>query len=526
MNKQSRQAAGWLLGAALAAAPLMGAQAETFRWATGTDPSTMDPYARNAAPVLSFLNNVYEGLVRRGKDMSLEPSLATSWEPVEGGWRFHLRQGVTFQGGQTFDAEDVMFSLERSRSDTSSVRSFHATVTGAEMVDQYTVDIFTSAPAIYVEGIANWLMMDKEWATEHGTLTPGGDGENFANRNANGTGPFQVSERDPGVRTVLVPHAGWWDEATHNLTEAVYTPITTQATRLAALLSGEVDFIEPIPPQDVDRVAKADGFTVQEAPEARVIFLGFSHKADELNNSNLSGVNPFKDAKVREAVYSAINVEPIISKVMRGHATPAGLLIDPTIRGFNATLNERGAYDVEKAKGLLTEAGYPDGFSFGLSCPNDRYINDEAICTAVASMLAQAGLEVNLRAVPVAKYFGGEGLLRKGEFDMYLLGWSPGTFDAEHPIRFLLASPDSGLGGSWNFGAFTSERVNELLPQIQVERDETARQGMVDEVNGIMRDEVAYVPLHVQPLLWATKDNIELSQRADNFLILRWVNVN
>ncbi len=512
--------------AGLAALPATGAQAETFRWATGTDPSTMDPYARNAAPVLSFLNNVYEGLVRRGKDMTMGPALAESWEPVEGGWRFHLRQGVTFHEGQTFDAEDVIFSLERSRSETSSVRSFHNTVTGAEMVDQFTVDIFTSAPAIYVEGIANWMMMDKEWAEANNTLTPGGDGENYATLNANGTGAFKVSARDPGVRTVLEPNDTWWDEATHNITQAIFTPITTPATRLAALLSGEVDFIEPIPPQDVARVNGTAGFKVSEAPEARVIFLGFSHAAEALTSSDLEGVNPFQDVRVREAVYHAINVEPIIDKVMRGHATAAGLIIDPSIRGFNATLNERLAFDPDRAKELLAEAGYPDGFSFGLSCPNNRYINDAATCTAVASMLAQIGLDVNLRAVPVAQYFGGDGLLRQGEFDMYLLGWSPGTFDAEHPIRFLMAAPDSGLGGSWNFGAYSNDRVHELLPLIQTELDEAARQGMVDEVHTILRDDVVYVPLHVQPLLWGAKDNIELTQRADNFLILRWINVN
>lgn len=507
----------------LAAVP---AQAETFRWATGADPSTLDPYARNVAPVLSFLNNVYEGLVRRGQDMSLEPALAERWEPVDGGWRFHLRQGVTFHGGQEFDAEDVIFSLERSRAETSSVRSFHNTVTGSAMVDKHTVDIFTSAPAIYVEGIANWMMMDKEWAEANNTLTPGGEGENYATLNTNGTGAFKVASRDPGVRTVLVPHEEWWDEATHNLTEAVLTPINTPATRLAALLSGEVDFIEPIPPQDVDRVSNAPGFQVAEAPEARVIFLGFQHEKATLVDSDLDGVNPFQDVRVRQAVYHAINVEPIIDKVMRGHATPAGLIIDPSIRGFRDELNERLAFDPDKSRELLAEAGYPDGFSFGMSCPNDRYINDEPTCTAIVSMLAQVGLDVNLSTLPRAQYFSGDGPLRQDQFDMYMLGWSPGTFDAEHPIRFLMAAPDSGLGGTWNFGAYSNDRVHELLPMIQTELDEGKRQSMVDEVHTILRDDVVYVPLHVQPLLWGAKDNVELTQRADNFLILRWITVN
>ncbi|MFQ5973394.1 MAG: ABC transporter substrate-binding protein [Alphaproteobacteria bacterium] len=513
-----------LLAGALAAMAPITTNAETFRWGGRTDPATMDPHAQNTAPVLGFLNNVYEGLVRRGKDMGLEPALAESWEPIEGGWRFHLRRGVKFHNGEDFTAEDVLFTWERSKSESSSVRSFLANSSEARIVDDFTIDIMTTAPAIFVEGIANWMILDKGWAEANGTLTPGGD-DNYANLNANGTGAFRVADRDPDVRTVLVPFEDWWDTAEHNITEAIFTPITTQATRLAALLSGEIDFMEPIPPQDVDRVASTEGFKVLEAPEARVIFLGFHHDAEALASSDLGDVNPFQDARVREAVYHAINIDPIIDRIMRGHATPAGLIIDPTINGFRDELNSRREFNQSRSRELLADAGYLDGFSFAMRCPNNRYINDEPICTAVASMLAQVGIEVDLQTFPVRQYFGAEGPLRKGEFDMYMLGWSPGTFDAEHPIRFLMATPGGGVG-SWNFGGYSNARVDELLPRIQVELDTAARQAMIDEVHTILRDDVVYVPLHVQPLLWAAKDNIELSQRADNFLILRWITVN
>ncbi len=524
-SKLTSAATAALLAATVLAGSGGTAGAETFRWAGQTDPSTMDPHAFNTATVLGFLNNVYEGLVRRGRDMSLEPALAESWEPLGAdGWRFNLRQGVTFHGGEAFDADDVIFSFERASSEQADVRSFFASIAEVKKVDDFTVDFITKAPnPLFPDGIANWLIMDQGWTEANGSATPARDQESHTTLNANGTGAFVLSSRDPDVRTVLTPFDGWWDTAEHNITEAVFTPISTQATAVAALLSGEVDLINPVPLQDVPRVKGAAGLTAHEGIEARVIMLGFEHKDSELRLGD-DGPNPFQDRRVREAVYHAIDVDAIIDKIMRGQAQPAGLLISPSIRGFRDDLNTRRAFDPDRSRALLAEAGYPDGFSFGMRCPNDRYINDEAICTAATSMLAAVGLTVNLQTVPVRNYWNE---LREDQFDMYMLGWSPGTFDAEHPIRFLMATPNAEKRlGSWNFGEYSNARVDELLPQIQVELDDAKRQSMLDEVHGILRDEAVYVPLHVQPLLWGAKDNIELTQRADNFLILRWITVN
>ena len=519
--------AGWVATAAVAAIVAAApAKAETFHWAGKTDPSTMDPHATNIAPVLGFLNNVYEGLVRRGKDMSLEPALAERWEALGSeGWRFHLRQGVVFHEGQGFDADDVVFSYERASSEQSDVRSFFASVSEVRKVDQYTVDFLTDTPnPLFPDGIANFMIMDKGWAETNGVESPARDEENFATRNANGTGAFKLSEREPDIRTVVVPHGDWWDTAEHNITEATFTPISSAATSVAALLSGEVDFVEPIPLQDVPRIESTDGFTVHRGIEARVIFFGFEHEDDELRYSDVTGRNPFQDPRVRQAIYHAINADAIVDRIMRGNAQTAGLIISPSVRGFRAELNERLPYDPDRSRALLAEAGYPDGFSFGLRCPNDRYINDEPICTAAASMLAAVGLKAELVTMPVSNYWSE---LRDDKFDMYMLGWSPGTFDAEHPIRFLMATPNAERRlGSWNFGAYSDPRVDDLLPKIQVELDDAKRQQMIDEVHGILRDDAVYVPLHVQPLVWGSKDNISLTQRADNFFLLRWVTIN
>ncbi|MEM7470246.1 MAG: ABC transporter substrate-binding protein [Pseudomonadota bacterium] len=513
---------------ALVLAFAMPAAAAEFRWAGTTDPQTMDPHAVNSAPVLGFLNNVYEGLVRRGKDMAIEPALATSWEPIGAGegWRFTLRQGVKFQGGEDFTAEDVMFSYQRASSEEADTSSWFSPVSEVKVVDDYTIDIMTTAPnPIFPDSIANWMIMDSGWAAANGAERPAKDAENFATLNANGTAAFQLVERQPGLKTVLEPFDGWWGEAEHNVSRAEFTPIQNPATAVAALLSGDVDMINPVPIQDAERLAAGGNATVIKGIEARVIMLGFPHGAAELKYTGDAGKpNPFLDVRVRKAVAHAVNVPAILQTIMRGNAEPASQLVSPAMRGYSQSLAARPAFDPEAAKALLAEAGYSDGFSFGLKCPNDRYLNDEAVCQAVTGMLAQIGITAELDAMPVQNYWPE---LREDNYDMYLLGWSPGTFDAEHPIRFLATTPNAEKKlGSWNFGDFSNARVDELLPLMQSEVDDAVRQGYIDEATKIIQDEMAYVPLYVQPLVWGTGSNIELTQRPDNFFILRWVTVN
>lgn len=510
----------FLLAAAVAlAAPL---SAEEFRWAGQTDPNTMDPHAGNSAPVLGFLNNVYEGLVRRGRDMAIEPSLATDWEPIEGGtgWRFTLRQGVRFHNGADFTAEDVVFSYERASSEAADVRSWFAGVTDVVAVDEYTVEILTGSPnPIFPDSIANWMILDKDWAEANNAERPEPTRGNHATLNANGTGPYVLAERTPGLDTVLEPFADWWGEERGNVTRATFTPVENSATAVAALLSGEVDMINPVPVQDAERIERADGVDLLRGIEARVIMFGFNHDRETLFGSDDD--NPFRDARVRQAVAHAVNVPAILQTIMRGSAEPASQLVSAAMRGHTEGL-DRPAHDPDRARALLAEAGYADGFDMMLKCPNDRYINDEAVCQATVAMLAQVGIDATLDAIPVRNYWPA---LRADEYDMFLLGWSPGTFDAEHPFRFLVHSPQDNIG-TWNFGGYSNPRIDALIPAIQSEIDEAKRQAMLDEVAQTVREDAVYVPLYVQPLLWGVADGIELTQRPDNFFILRWVTVN
>ncbi|ABG31817.1 ABC transporter substrate-binding protein [Roseobacter denitrificans] len=503
-------------------------QATEFTWSSTTDPQTMDPHAVNSAPVLGFLNNVYEGLVRRGPDMAIEPALATSWEAIgEGaGWRFNLRRDVTFHDGAEFTAQDVLFSYERAASDAADTSSWFAPVSEVILVDDFTVDFMTTAPnPIFPDSIANWMIMDSDWAVANDATRPDKERGNHATLHANGTGAFAITSREPGLRTVLEPHAGWWGAATHNITRAEFTPIQNPATAIAALLSGEVDFINPVPVQDVARLQQDANIRVIQGIEARVIMLGFPHEAEALKYSaETPDANPFTDPRVRRAVAHAINVPAILQTTMRGNAEAVNQLVSPAMRGYSDALAGQPPYDPDAARALLAEAGYPDGFSFGFKCPNDRYLNDEAVCQAITAMLSQVGMRATLDAMPVQTYWPE---LRADNYDMYLLGWSPGTFDAEHPIRFLAATPNAEKRlGSWNFGGYSNARVDELLPMIQSEIDEPARQAMLDEVAQILQRDTAYVPLYVQPLVWGTRAHIDLVQRPDNFFILRWVSLN
>lgn len=502
--------------------------AEHFRWTGPTGPQTLDPHASTATSELGFLNNVYEGLVRRSKDMRIEPALATHWAPIEdgAGWRFTLRQDVTFHDGSRFDAQDVVFSYQRASAEAADTRSWFASVTDVRIVDDRTIDILTATPdPIFPDRIADWMILDSAWTVVNGALLPDKNNGTYATLNANGTGAFRVTARDPGVRTALEPFDGWWDEAEHNIISAEFIPIRSQATAAAALLSGDVDLIYPVSIQNTARLSTNHAVKIIQGTDARVIMLGFAHQAKNLKYSDMTGTpNPFRDVRVRQAVAHAIDVPAILQTIMQGTGQPANQLVGPAIRGFSPALPARPKHDLDAARNLLMQAGYRDGFSFGLKCPNDQYLNDEAICQTVVSMLEQIGLTAELDAVPVRTYWPA---LREDKFDMYLLGWRPDAFDAEHPIRFLAATPDDETEiGSWNFGDYSNPRVDALLPMVQSEFDDTKRQAMLDETAAILQSDHAYVPLYVQPLVWAMGTDIELTQRPDNFFILRWVTVN
>ncbi len=521
-----------LIAALAVAVPASQADAQTFRWAFQGDLQSLDPHALNETFTLGFLGNVYEGLTAYDKDLNLIPALAESWENVgPTTWIFRLRKGVKFHNGNPFTAADVVMSWKRSLSEGSDMKAYGRKIKDIRIIDDYTIEIETPAPnPILPRDLVFLYIMDAEWAEANNTLeatnVKGGEEGNYANLNANGTGPFMVVERQPDVRTVLVRAPDYWREIEGNVERGVFTPIAQDATRVAALISGELDMAYPIPVQDWDRLEAAEGVRPLTGPEARTIFLGMDQARDELLYSNVKGRNPFKDRRVRLAFALAIDVEAIRDKIMRGASVPAGLMVAPQINGFNPELNDRWPYDPERAKALLAEAGYPDGFEITMDCPNNRYVNDEKICQAVAAMLAKIGVKVDLLAQPKSKYFAK--VLAQNDYDtsFYLLGWTPGTFDSHNPIFNLMMCRDKETGaGLFNLGGYCNPRVDELGRLIESETDPEKRQAMIDEAFRIHKEDVGHIPLHQQPLSWGVRDGIALVQRPDNVLDLRYVRV-
>lgn len=529
MRKTLMAAAAVAVLAGAFAAP--AAEAKTFRWAFQGDAQSLDPYSLNETFTLGLLGNVYEGLIRRDENLQIQPALAESWEIVEPTrWRFHLRKGVKFQNGNAFNADDVLFSADRVRADGSDLKTRLAGVTKVEKVDDYTVDFVTEAPnPILNAEWATWYIMDKEWSEANGANAPTDvtkGKENYATRNTNGTGPFMVVSRETDVKTVLKPYEGWWDNANkkHNLTEVIMTPIGSDATRVAALLSGEIDMMYPVPVQDMNRLEKDPNTDVLAGPELRTIFLGMDQEYDELLYSNVKGKNPFKDIRVREAFYRAVDVEAIKKKIMRGLSTPSALMISPFLFSRSDEF-KRPEYDPEKSKKLLADAGYPNGFEVGMDCPNNRYVNDEKICQAVVAMLAKVGVKVDLLAQPKAQYFA-KILRPKRDTSFYLLGWTPGSFDSWNVLYNLIATPADDGRGKFNVGGYSNAKVDELTAKVLSETDAKKRDQMIFDAYTQLNDDWGYIPLHQQGLAWGKRSNISLAQRADNQFMLYYVTVN
>jgi len=504
-----------------------GAAAATLRVANQGDALSMDPHSLNESLQLSFTGNVYEPLVGRDKKLGLVPALATTWKQTAPTvWRFELRKGVTFHDGTPFTADDVVFSFRRAAGDGSDMKGYTSSIKEVRAVNQGVVEIETTAPfPILPDVISLVYIMSKKWSEDNKADKPVDRRkgiENAASFRANGTGPFRLKERQPSQKTVLVRNLNHWDKREGNVDEVIFTPIGNDATRVAALLSGEIDVMEPVPLQDVERLKANANLKVMQGPELRTIFLGMDQKRDELLSSSVKGKNPFKDKRVRQAFYQAIDIETIKTRVMRGAATPTGLMIAPGIKGFVPDLNKRLPYDPDAAKKLLADAGYPNGFEVGMNCPNDRYVNDGEICQAVAANLARIGVKVNLQAESKATYF--PKILRR-DTSFYLLGWTPGTYDSHNPLTSLMATPTDKGQGQFNLGSYSNPKLDELTLKIQSETDQTRRDAMIAEAFKVHQDDVGHIPLHQQALAWAMKKNVDLVQLPDNFMPFRWINV-
>ncbi len=493
--------------------------AKTIKWSMQGDSLTLDPHAQNEGPTTQVSRQVYEALVTRGLDMSIEPQLATDWKTIDPNtWVFNLRKGVKFSDGTDMTAKDVVFSILRAKQPTSDFKEYISTISDVKEIDNYTVQVSTSKPnPILLNQLSNIFIMSKKWSIDFGaTVSQNWDGgeETFSATNAMGTGPFKITLREPNTKTVFERNSNWWGSMKDNSVSEIHLlPIKNSATRVAALLSGEVDLVTDAPVQDLARIGNSADHDVVSTAQMRTIFLGMDQAADKLRSGN-TGDNPFKKKEVRQALYQAIDIEAIKKKVMRGLSEPAGIITFPGVNGYTKDLDERLPYDVDAAKKLLADAGYPKGFDVELRCPNDRYVNDEAICTAVVGMLGKIGVNVNLFAQTKSKHFKE---LKEDKGDFYMLGWGVPTLDSHYVFHYLYES-----GASWNKVNFSNSEVDAAIRVMEGEVDLDKRNAAIANAWKIVKDDISYLPLHHQVISWATKNSVDVPIRPNNEPLFRF----
>lgn len=514
---------------ALLAGAATYASAKTLRWASQGDPQTMDPHSQNESMTNMMNGQVYETLVARDRQLNIVPALATSWEqtgPLS--WRFKLRPNVKFHDGSPFTADDVVYSINRAKELTSQVNVYANAVGTPKAIDPMTVEFaLEKVNPIFLQHMGALWMMSKSWAEKNKVLKPldfKNKEESFASFNANGTGPYMLVSRAPGVKTVYKRNPNWWGKAEGNVTEIVYTPIGNDATRLAALVSGEIDFVLDPAPRDVPRLRGTSGVKIIDGPENRVVFIGMDQGRDKLLYGNVPGdKNPFKDVRVRKALYHAIDIETMKTKLMNGQSFPTGGITPSPLGSYNdPQVETRMPYDLDKAKALMNEAGYPNGFEVTLDCPNNRYINDEEICITLASMWAKLNVKVRVNAMPRATYFA---KLDKLDTSMYMLGWGGAVTDAETTITPVLRNRGDKGVGYYNYGNSKNDKFDELAAKSSVEPDPAKRKELVIAALREYTSQAHVLPLHRQVIPWAARTNVDAVHRADNWLEVNWITI-
>jgi len=515
-----------LASLALALPLLVLAQGKTLRFASAFDPQTMDPHALALLYQTRVVTQIYEGLVNRTKDYLLEPSLATSWEMVNATtWRFKLRQGVSFHDGAPFTAEDAVFSIERALDKASQRKNQMLGITGAKKIDAATIDVVTSAPdAVLPEKLYLIAMMSRGWAEKNNVLKPqdyNAKQETFAVRNANGTGPFMLVRYEADVRTTLKANPAWWGRGTPqgggNLDEVHYQVIQSDATRLAALQSNQVDFVIDPPFQDLARLKADKSLKTSEVDDIGTQYLAMNQHATELPGSDVKGRNPFKDLRVRRAVQLAIDTDLIVRQVLRGEGKVTGSFISPLVDGYLSEFEPRPKADPAAARALLKEAGYENGFTLQMDCVNVAW--RASVCQAAAAMLERVGIRANLVTSPSSVFFP---KLSQGTGTLLEFGWSPNP-DPWGTLQSLVRSNDGMTAGAFNAGRYSNPKLDALIDGLRVEPNLAKRRAMVGDALRILNAELPLVPLYRRQHNWVMRPNIDVVHWPNDVLELRWV---
>lgn len=489
----------------LAIAMAVGANAADLKIAYDADPVSLDPMEQLSGATLQMAHLIFDPLVRTNSKLEFTPRLAESWEQVSPTvTRFRLRQGVKFHSGNPMTADDVVWSFNRYKK-SGDFKAVFEPYTELKKVDDFTVDLVAKEPYPLVLANATYLfVMDSKFysgQTEDGkdkSAVEKGTGS-FASTNESGTGVFKVKNRQQGVKLELTKNKDYWGPS-GNVENLTWVPIKENATRLAALLSGGVDLIAPVAPTDLDRVREDENSDLLTMASDRLITVQLNQKV----------VPEFKNPKVRQAIVHAVNNEGIAKKIMRGFATAGAQFSPKGYAGHDDSLTPR--FDLDKAKQLMKEAGYENGFTVSMIAPNNRYVNDEKIAQAIAAMLKKINITVNLTTMPKAQYWPE---FDKKENGIQLIGWSSDTGDSANYSEYLTMTPNEETGrGQYNAGFYSNAELDNLVNKANAEMDAGKRAEMLKKVSKIEYDDAAYVPLHWQNLSWGY--NKKITNLADN----------
>ncbi len=401
-----------------------------------------------------------------------------------------------------------------------------AGIADVKKVDDHTVDFILSGPnPILLRNITSFFILSKTWAEKNNTAKVQdykAKEENYASRNTSGTGSYKITGWMPEQRLTMTINNDWWDKHTSNVKDVVYTPIKSDPTRVAALLSGDVDLLTDMPTQDVARLRNDAKLKILDGHEVRTIYLAPDVGSAELKYSSVKGKNPFADKRVRQALSMAIDRDAIKRNIMRGLSLPAGLMVAPGVNGHSDALDTPTKADVDGAKKLLAEAGYPEGFETRLNCPNNRYVNDEEICQSIVAMWARVGVKTSLSAENMATF-----IQKVQNFDssVYMLGWGVATYDAQYTLQSLVRTRTTGADGNFNFSKISDKEVDRLVDAMKGETDLAKRNAMVRDALVRTRDEVLLIPLHHQLRPWAMKQGVTTVHRSDDRPEVRFTNV-
>lgn len=489
--------------ALLAAGLAFNVSAADIKVAVASDPTSLDPQEQLSGQTLEMSHLVFDPLIRYKQDLSFEPRLAEKYERVDDKtMRFHLRKGVKFHSGNDFTADDVVWTVNRLKA-SADFKAIFDPITEVKKVDDYTVDLITAKPFPLLEQTATYIFpMDSKFYS--GKSDDGKDkaeivknGSSFASTHTSGTGPFTVKSREQGVKLEYVRNPNYWDKGSKgNVDNLTLVPIKEDATRVAALLGGDVDVIYPVAPNDLERVEKGASTQLVTLPGTRIIMI-------DLNQNT----NPaLKDKRVRQAIDYAINQVGIVDKINKGYGTPAGQLSPKGYAGHNDALTPR--YDLAKAKSLMKEAGYEKGFKLSFISPAGRYVNDVKIAQAVGAMLSKINIKVDLKTMPVAQYWPE---FDKCASDMQVIGWHSDTEDSANFYEFLTFTKDAKTGmGQYNCTGYANAEADKLVVAANAETDPAKRAEMLKKVEAILAEDAPFVPLHWENLSWGAKKNVDI----------------